>query len=276
MGRTPIRLLFILCLGMVSISLTGCVKGGVEYQVIYPSGYVRDPYVKDEITPVEGTSYQLRCRKSEDHEKTRAYDLEILDETGEVLYTYPKMGSTTIRGEAGDRKDTIWVCSESWSTPHHNGYLSTCLDSSHLFLLNMQNGEIVFQTEEGDNELYLTSTGDRCYFYFQGKWARDFGLFTIPAKNAEIYYRDTSDWGEKHTVSTFGYAMTPKIGTNHTSYIVARFFLEEDRIRVSWICHEYSNENGWEDIEREAYDVPIEVDGPKADGAVPLGHGECR
>lgn len=280
MGRTPIRLLFILCLGMVSTLLTGCPLhlqvGGAEYRIIYPSGYIRDRYIRDNITAVEGTPYQLRCQKAEDYEKTYAYDLEILDENSEVLYTYPKMGSNTICGEAGDWEDTIWVCSETWALVHQPEYMDGCLDRSHLFLLDMQNGEIVFEADLEKNELYLTSAGDRCFFYFRGEKEKDYGLFSIPAKNAEIYYRDTSDWGEKHTVSTFGYAMTPKIGTNHTSYIVARFFLEEDGIRVSWICHEYSNENGWEDIEREAYDVPIEVDGPKADGTAPLGHGECR
>ncbi len=89
MGRTPIRLLFILCLGMVSISLTGCPLhlqvGGAEYRIIYPSGYIRDRYIRDNITAVEGTSYQLRCQKAEDYEKTYAYDLEILNENGEVL-----------------------------------------------------------------------------------------------------------------------------------------------------------------------------------------------
>ena len=53
-----------------------------------------------------------------------------------------------------------WVCAEHWTAPHHNGYVEGWLKEREKL----------------------------------------FGLIKIPAENAVIYYRDTSDWTQKKTV----------------------------------------------------------------------------
>lgn len=106
MKKTHRRLSIFFCLWMMLILLKGCVKGRVEYQVVYPSGYVRNPYIKDEITPVENTSYQLRCSKSEDYEETRAYDLDIdTNQTADIVTRFFL------------EEDKIWV---SWTCLEHS------------------------------------------------------------------------------------------------------------------------------------------------------------
>ncbi len=114
------------------------------------------------------------------------------------------MGSDIMRGLVQEEQ-RLWICAERWTSHHHKGYLEGRLKESDVFLIDLSDGEILFQDRAGEDEFYLTSNGTRCYFYAPGKEEQEklFGLLKTPARNAEIYYRDTSDWGEEHTVYTF-------------------------------------------------------------------------
>ena len=47
------------------------------------------------MTPVERTDYQLRAQEAEDYDK---YNLQILDENGNLLWELPDIGRPTMRG----------------------------------------------------------------------------------------------------------------------------------------------------------------------------------
>lgn len=244
---------------LVLVLFTGCTSsyGGAVYEIIYPSGYIRDPYVRADTSPVEGTTYQLRSQKSPNYEETHQFDLQILNENNEVLYEYPQIGSSTMRGEAGSEKNTIGVCSEFWNTPHYNGYVNGYLNKSYLMLLNMQNGDILFQEEIEANHLYLTTIDGYSYFYFPGKVAQK-GLFKYsPTQNAEIYYVNTSEWTKKNTLYTFDYVSEPEIKNNSSTEVRARFKLDANQLEVVWMSYELDGQQ-WVYKEQKKYDISIE------------------
>ena len=88
----------------------------------------------------------------------------------------------------------IWVCAEHWTAPHHNGYVEGWLKESE----------------------------------------RLFGLIKIPAENAVIYYRDTSDWTQKHTVYMFDYVAEPDIDISNGVSTRIRFYISENQLKVAW------------------------------------------
>ena len=249
---------FFFCLILI-VLLTGCTTyGGAVLEVVYSSGYVRDPYVRTDTSPVEGTKYQLRSVKSSDYEKSHQFNLQILNETSEVLYEYPQIGSPTMRGEAGSEEDTIWVCSEFWNTPHYNGYINGGLEKSYLILLDMQNGSILFQQEVEANHLYLTTIGGYSYFYFPGKELQEGLLQSSPAQNAEIYYVDVSEWTQRNTLYTFDYVFEPELENSSSAEIRARFILNDESLQVVWLSYELDNSK-WEYKEHRSYDISTEI-----------------
>lgn len=155
---------------LMTLLMGGCNpdSGGALLEVVYPSGYTRTAATWDDLTPVEGTGYQLRVEKAEDYDKTHAYDLQIADEAGSLLYELPGAGQTAMRGEAGE-SETVWICSEWWDAAHYNGYLNGHLIRSVVLLVDMRDGAVLFQGETGKDELYLISEGALCYFYKMGK-----------------------------------------------------------------------------------------------------------
>ncbi len=179
------------CVAVFVLMLTGCdpTAGATVYEVIYPSGHTRDYLTDAKKIPVEGTSYYLQWEEAEDYEKTHAYNLQILDERGSVLYEYFDIGRDTMRGSLQE-DHMIWVCTEQWTSPHRD-YLEGWLKESDLLLIDLSDGEILFQDKAGENEFYITSNETRCYFYDPGKEESErlLGLMKIPPKNAEIYYR---------------------------------------------------------------------------------------
>ena len=84
-------------------------------------------------------------------------------------------------------------------------------------MIDLSDGKILFQDKAGENEFYIATYGTRCYFYLPGKEESEklFGLIKIPAENAMIYYRDTSDWTQKCMVYTFDYVAEPDIDTSN-------------------------------------------------------------
>ena len=250
-----------LCLvAIVVLLLTGCnpTAGATEYEVIYPSGYSRDCYTYDEKSPIEGSSCYLQWEKADDYEKTYDYDIHILDENDSVLYRYTDVGSKAMRGSIQEDGKT-WACAEHWMAPHHNGYVEGWLKESDLLLIDLSGGEILFQDKAGENEFYITSNGTRCYFYLPGKEEREklFGLIKIPAEKAVIYYRDTSDWTQKHMVYTFDYVAEPDIDTSNGVSTRIKFYISENQLKVAWTSYESVGNGDWEYLEKKAYEIPI-------------------
>ena len=245
---------------MVVLLLTGCnpAAGATEYEVIYPSGYSRDSYAYDEKSPIEGSSCYLQWEKADDYEKTYDYDIHILDENDSVLYRYPDVGSRAMRGSIQEDGKT-WVCAEHWTAPHHNGYVEGWLKESDLLLIDLSDGKILFQDKAGENEFYIATYGTRCYFYLPGKEESEklFGLIKIPAENAMIYYRDISDWTQKHTVYTFDYVAEPDIDTSNGALTRIKFYISENQLKVAWTSFEPVGNGHWEYLEKKAYEIPI-------------------
>ena len=235
--------------------LSGCNpdSGSALLEVVYPSGCARTYTTYDELTPVEGTDCQLRAQEAEDYDKTHEYDLQILDGAGNLLWELPNIGRSTVRGEAaGDR--AVWICSEWWNTVHCNGYLNSHLSRSIVLLVNLADGEVLFQAETGKNELYLTSRGNLCYFYKMGKTDRE---------NAYVSCRDIRDWETEQVVYTFDYAVEPDIATYNDSMLKARFILDDDSIKVVWESTDrvLTSEGKYQAVfsEKAAYDITIDT-----------------
>lgn len=252
------RKIFLLCLFCISVLLSGCQYspyGAIAYQIIYPSEYSRDCYTWDKLTPIEGTDWYLQ--KIQNNKKTENYDLQILDKEGGLIFEYPDIGKDTIRGEATG-EGTIWICSEQWNSPHFNGYRSGDLVESLLLLLDIENGDILFQQKLGKNELYLTSAGTKCYFYFCGKEEEEkfFGLHRIPAQNAEVYYRDINDWTKKVSVYTFDYVEWPdNIDDKESVENYIRFYLQDQIITIALTTYEAEPKGVWQYIEKSSVEI---------------------
>ncbi len=247
------------CMVILVLMITGCdpAAGATVYEIIYPSGYTISYDNFDKKIPVEGTNCYLQWKKAEDYEKTHDYDLQILDESDSLLYEYFDIGQDAVRG-VWQEEQRIWICGELWTSPHRD-YLEGWLKESNLFLIDLEGGEILFQGKTGENEFYITSNGTRCYFYTPGKEERErlFGLMKIPPKNAEIYYRDTANWTEKHTAYTFDYVVEPDIDTSDGVETRIKFYISEDRIKLAWTSYEPVGNGEWEYMEKMTYEIPI-------------------
>lgn len=127
-----------------------------------------------------------------------------------------------------------------------------------MLLLDMETGDILFQAEVGENECYITSRETRCYFYKPGEpeSKKLFGLLKTPAQSAELYYRDTGDWAEPHTVYTFDYVDEPNMDGNGVEDR-AKFYLSENQIRVAWTSYESVGNKNWEYLEKKVYEIPL-------------------
>ena len=156
------------------------------------------------------------------------------------------------------------VCTEQWTTPHQNGYIEGWLKESSLLLIDLSDGEILFQDKTGENEFYITSNGTRCYFYSPGKEESEklFGLIKNPAENAVIYYREISDWTQKHTVYPFDYVEEPDIDTSHGVETRIRFYISEEQVKVAWTSYESVGNGNWEYLEKIVYEIPLTENDP--------------
>ena len=101
---------------------------GAMYDIIYSSEYSRDPYTREEMTPVQGNDedWQLRLLPAADDDPAA---LQLLDAAGQPLCTVPAAGleanrNTTLalRAEAG-LGQTVWLTAERWAKSSYNGYI---------------------------------------------------------------------------------------------------------------------------------------------------------
>lgn len=260
----------VLCLACIlPLLLCGCpnyFNGKIKYEIVYPDGAIRDVY---SYTPVVigQTGYQLDSRSERVNEGIwilglwyigREYVeyLQILDETGALLYEYEGLGNDTLWG-LDARDGTAWISSEDWITSHYNGYHSHNLDGSFLLQVDLTSGDILFQREIEAYQMYLMTKGDRCYFYDCGEESEEklFGLFTTAQENARIFYRDMENWEEEVTVYTFDYAIYPDI----EDIDGLRFSLEqEDEITVSPVYHANPRYNELTPFEGMDYVISLE------------------
>jgi len=240
--------------------LTGCnpTAGATRYEIIYPSGYTMDYRNLDKKIPVEGTSYYLQFEEIRVAENTYRYDLKVQDECDSVLYECFDIGYVKLRGSL-QKDDIIWICEERWKAS--GAYVEGWLEESDLFLINLEDGEMLFRDKVGENVFYITSKETRCYFYEPGKEENEwlFGIIKMPPQNAEIYYRDTSDWTQKHTVYTFDYVVEPDIDTSKGVETRIRFYISEDQLKAAWTSYEAIGNGNWEYLEKRVYDIPLDV-----------------
>uniref|UniRef100_UPI00405747F3 hypothetical protein n=1 Tax=Agathobacter sp. TaxID=2021311 RepID=UPI00405747F3 len=264
------KIIYVLCLTcMLSLLLCGCpspLNGEIEYEIAYPDGEIRGVYSYAPVA-IGQTGYQLDSRSElvEDgigifgiYYIGREYAdyLQILDETGTLLYEYAGAGNDTLWGfDTGD--GSAWVSSEDWITSHYNGYRSYNLTGSLLLQIDLASGDILFQQEIEAYQMYLTTKGDRCYFYDCGEESEErlFGLFTTAQENARIFYRDIKNWEEEVTVYTFDYAVCPDI----ENIDGLRFSLEqEDEITVLPVYRSKPAYHEFTPFEGIDYVIPLE------------------
>ena len=244
--------IYIYYLFLLPILLCSCDfnsnRGTTVLEVIYPSGYARDCYNRDKEAPIEGTSFHLVAEELEVDTKSREYELQILNEEEDILWQLSQPGYLPLlRGERA-KEGSLWIVSEQWNTPHYIGYISGGLMESKIFLVDIEKNEILFQQELKENELYLTSVGTKCYFYHCGQRRKKqlLGLYTIPAIKAEIYYRDMKNWGEKVSIYSFDYELQPDRLDEKSVEDCIRFYLEQDKIKVSMTAYLQTEQNGKE------------------------------
>ncbi len=89
--RKGFFLLFLLCIPVLLSSCQYPPYGAIAYQILYPSGYSRDCYTWDKLTPIEGTDWYLAENNG----------LEILDKEGGLIFEYPDISQGTVRGNRG-------------------------------------------------------------------------------------------------------------------------------------------------------------------------------
>lgn len=194
-------------------------KPQVMYDVCYPSGYSRDPYCRDEQTPVQSDDLpkgDLAAAKLRLAAAPGGNGVQLLDGEGGLLYQFAGQEEfATLRGELArdyvGAEEAVWICAEAWQRSRYNGYLEGGLLGSRLLLVNPANGEQLFSGTAGPGELYLTSRGEECYFYVPGEPEQHRWLIfgKIEAVPARIICRSITSWETADTVYSFGYADRP-------------------------------------------------------------------
>lgn len=246
-----LRRKFFWLLLLVLLIFSGCDNTqGPGYEIVYQSGYTRNCYTRVEPIPIENSGYHLQNNKEERR-------IQILD--GEaVIYELDCADFYAMRGEAGN-DGLIWISSERWGAPHYNGYIDHTLIQSRLVQINPSDGEILIQKEIGRDELFLTSKGSKCYFYDRGEEGEKnlFGVEKRKTRNAEIFYRDVSNWKEKVNVYDFSYIGKP-VGADgievkdKSSKLI--FHLKSESILISFIKKERSDD----EVEQWSIEIPLE------------------
>lgn len=264
------KMICVLCLTCVlSLLLCGCpspLNGEIGYEIVYADGEIRSAYSFAPVA-IGQTGYQLDSRSELVEEGIVMFGiwdigreyvdyLQILDETGTLLYEYEGAGNDALWGfDTGD--GSAWVSSENWITSHYNGYHSHNLAGSLLLQVDLASGDILFQQEIEAYQMYLMTKGNRCYFYDCGEESEEklFGLLTTTQENARIFYRDVENWEEEVTVYTFDYAVCPDI----EGIDGLRFSLEqEDEITVSPVYRPRPAYHELTPFEGMGYVIPLE------------------
>ena len=80
--------------------------------------------------------------------------------------------------------------------------------------------------------------------------------------DAVIYYREISDWTQKHTVYPFDYVEEPDIDTSKGVETRIRFYISEEQVKVAWTSYESVGNGNWEYLEKIVYEIPLTENDP--------------
>jgi len=240
MNKCQLKIVFLIL--TVLLFLTGCNpdSGNLSYEIEYISGNMITGYTDfTKPTPIEGSELQLYT----EHISGKDYVMYLQDAGGELLYTFnearPLNRGQFVNGE-------LWICAEGWTSVHQKQFLDTKLKEGTVYQIDIDSGEITLEENVGENEFFLTINDGRCYFYHRGKGSEEklFGLVTTPSKNAEIYYRDITDWGQRHAVYTFDYAELPQEAAEDprsAGRYIMRFSIGEEGLKAILMNFDYDN-----------------------------------
>lgn len=265
-------LAFLLC-GLLLFCACGR-RAGVDvpmYDFVYPSGYSLDAYTLDTEAPVEGAPWRLAWAENEAP--------QLRDAAGELLYSLadlqPAEGlskdTLTLRGEVAARgviiahsgiimpydeetgAGAVWLCSQAWAESRYKGYVDGDLRGGRLLLLDVASGKTLFSADTQPDELFLTASGSRCYFYHPGKTSRRKDE-SCPAR---IYWRDINFWLLPHTVCSFDYVGAPLVDGQMVERL--RFYPQPEVLRVDFTCYEQTNvENDrWDFVVKKSVEIPL-------------------
>lgn len=213
-------------LGAVSIAL--CMSmlmachpyyGYMQYEVHYPTGFIYGflayQYPQN-VYPIENSelSFEERLNWEEDIQY-----ITLLEE-GEEVWTWEKpFPNSRIRAQVVEEE--LWFCAENWDAGLGFFVLDGLLFSGTLYQLDMKSGEVLCERETEEHEFFLSKIGERFYFYHRGG-RREY---------AQIYYRELSDWEEKHELYQFDYKEAPK--ETGGGYVL-KFILGEEEITIEY------------------------------------------
>lgn len=262
----------LLALGLSCLAACESSPTAEMYDFVYASGYSRDAYTRDELLPVEGTDFNLTLKQGD------GLTLQLLGAEGAVLGSYAedlpalqRRELLTVRGEAAARgviissggiclpfneetgEGAVWLCSEVWSKTRYNGFVDGALRGGRLLLVDAQTGRTLCRRDTQPGELFLTASGNRCYFYTPGKVARR----KEDQTPAQIYWRDINSWLFAHTVCSFDYVGTPVFEGQTIERL--RFYPQADILRLDFTCYEQTNvENDrWDYVVKHSVEVPL-------------------
>ena len=236
------------------IFLTACNpdSGLPNYEIEYPSGSVITSITElTEPFPIEQSDLELYTK----HIKGRAYQMYIQDQDGAILYT----SEDTLSHNRGQLVDgALWICEENWSCVHQQQFVDNTLEAGRIYELDIKSGEIQDEYKLGKNEFLITISDNKCYFYHRGEESKKklFGLTKTKTKNAEIYYREISDWKEKQIVYTFDYAGVPHEAKNVGNFTLY-FAVQENEILLNLHSYEKLSNGEWGNIPVWSVDIPF-------------------
>lgn len=193
----------------------------MEYEIEYPTGYILNQdwhRVSKSHYSIENSELTFQTESVWEEKKSI---VTLMDEREEELWTWerPTPLPPYLRAQVVDGE--LWFCEESWNTGLGYLYLDGLLEYGTLYQLDMASGEILCERQTGENEFYLTKIGERFYFYQRGgRW-----------EHAQLYYRELSDWEEKHELYQFDYKGAPE--ETGGGYVL-RFIIGEEAITTEY------------------------------------------
>lgn len=273
--RLGLGLAAVLGLGVCLWLAVGWLDSGlpVMYDISYASGYSRDPYCRDEQSPVQSDdlptadlqSAKLRVQGAET-------GLQLLDADGELLYQFAAAGFDTLRGELArdfaGAEQAVWLCAERWQKSRYNGYIDGKLLGSRLLLVDVADGGQLFAGDSAENELFLTACGTYCYFYAPGQPERHKWLIfgKQEAEPARIVCRSTDNWAVADTVYAFGYAGAPYVMLESEGEEAGKrldidricFYVGAEGLRVELKHYEQTDveRDRWDYVAKEIVEIP--------------------
>lgn len=245
--------------------------GYSEYFIVYSSGYMKNThtaYVEShsEEHPIEGLDLKVKALKDK---KKNTIGLQLLKENKITQeYSGNFFSASPTRGELV-QDNLILICCERWNAGRYKGYIDSFLKGGQILFIDLDSEKVTFNEKTGENELFLTARNSKCYFYYRGKESEKklFGLITTRQQNAEVFYRDISDWKTKQTVYTFDYSERARTRTGNVGNTM-NFYLYPESIKICFyaeslyaplITAEELKHEEWIGKEDWSVEIPLET-----------------